>query len=167
MSFLVKALVLICLASPCALSQDPLPVLDVGWRFATQKAPKTDQPTTGPAKALTDDDKVFQRNIRNARTDHPQDPTELTPDGRRAAIDKIEQEAQTKKPDDVRGYFYSARVRNDSGQTIKVIYWEYSFTEIARPTNTVRRQLQHRGHCLLPAPPGADSLAAARADDYP
>jgi hypothetical protein len=31
-------------------------------------------------------------------------------------------------------------VRNDSGQTIKVIYWEYSFTEIARPTNTVRRQ---------------------------
>ena len=139
-SFLTRAFVCILLASPCVFSQDPLPVLDFGWRFTTQKAPRADQPTTGPAKALTEDDLVFQRNARNARTDHPQDPSELTPDGRRAAIEKIEQEARTPKADDIRGFYYSARVRNDSGQTINVIFWEYSFTEIARPTNTVRRQ---------------------------
>ena len=44
------------------------------------------------------------------------------------------------KASDVSGYNYSASVRNDSGKTVKVIFWEYRFTEIARPSNVVRRQ---------------------------
>ena len=31
-------------------------------------------------------------------------------------------------------------MRNDSGKTVEIIYWEYRFTEIANPANVVRRQ---------------------------
>lgn len=117
-----------------------MPVLSSSWRLATQKADKAEVAVTGPARLLTVDDKNFERNVRQARTDRPQEPSEITPDGRRSTLDKIEQEAKTPQPDDLRGYSYSARVRNDGSKTVKVIYWEYRFSEIARPTNVVRRQ---------------------------
>lgn len=110
------------------------------WKFTTQKAPKVEAPTTGPARAMTNDDKNFERNVRAVRTDKQPEPPELSPDGRRATMDRIEQEARTPQPEDVRGFTYSAKLRNDSGKTVKVIFWEFRFTEIARPSNTVRRQ---------------------------
>ena len=67
-------------------------------------------------------------------------PEEGTIDARSAAIEKAVQESRTPKGEKVVGYSYTATVRNDSGKTVKVIFWEYRFTEIARPTNVVRRQ---------------------------
>jgi hypothetical protein len=77
--------------------------------------------------------------VRAARTDNPENPSDLTIDGRRAALDKIEQQARTPSAKSVPGFMYWVRARNDGNKTAKVIYWEYSFTELATPTNVVRR----------------------------
>jgi hypothetical protein len=126
--------------APFCYSQDPLPVISSSWRLSTQKGEKVEVPASGPAKALTPDDQNFARNVRALRTDHEQDPGETTPDGRRAELDKIEQQARTPQPNDVHGYSYLAKVRNDGDRTVKIIFWEYRFTEIAHPANVVRRQ---------------------------
>jgi hypothetical protein len=140
MSILFKASILVLLVSPYALSQDPMPVVSSSWQRTTQKA---QQPTaTGqiPARGLTNDDKYFQRKAREGRTDITIDPTETTVDARSAAMERAVQESRVSKADDVTGYSYVAEVRNDSGKTVEVIFWEYRFAEIARPSNVVRRQ---------------------------
>jgi hypothetical protein len=136
--FAVAALLL--LAAPLCFAQDPMPVLTSAWRYTTEKAPKVETPRSGPAKEITNDDKPMVRNLRQIQVDNSQDPTETTPDGRRAAIDKIESEARAPQPDDIRGFSYTARVKNLADKTAKVVYWEYVFAEIARPANVVRRQ---------------------------
>jgi hypothetical protein len=131
-------LLLVC--SAVCFAQDPMPVLSASWQRSTQKEPQVETPTSGPARALTNDDKNFQRNVREARTDHPENPSDMTPDGRRAALDKIEQQALTPNAKTIPGFTYSLRVRNDGDKTAKVIYWEYEFAEPAAPANIVRRQ---------------------------
>jgi hypothetical protein len=105
-----------------------------------QKAPDPVVPTTGPARAITVDDTMINRKAREFRTDHPSNPSEDSVDGRAQQIEKNVESAQTPKGDDVTGFTYNASIRNDSGQTAKVIYWEYTFTEIAHPANVVKRQ---------------------------
>src|SRR3954469_22844721 len=106
-SRLVNAMFLFFLISPVCFAQDPLPIISSSWRLSMQKATKVEIPTSGPAKALTADDTYVARTSREFRTDHPQDPSEVTPDGRRAEMEKIEQQANTPQPKDQRGYSYS------------------------------------------------------------
>jgi hypothetical protein len=117
-----------------------MPVVSSSWQRMTVKAQKGGVETTGPARAVTNDDKYFQRKAREQRTDSPNDPNVMTDDARRAAIEKAVQESRTPATEDVNGYSYAANVRNESGKTVKVIFWEYRFIELARPTNVVRRQ---------------------------
>src|SRR5262249_48428335 len=83
---------------------------------------------------------MINRKAREFRTDHPSNPSEDSVDGRAQQIEKNVEESRTPKGDDVYGFTYNASVRNDSGQTVKVIFWEYAFTEIAHPANVIRRQ---------------------------
>jgi hypothetical protein len=139
-SAVIRPLFVLLIASLAGFAQDPLPVLKFGWEAAIKKAQKVDAPQTGPARLMTVDDTNVERTNRAARTDHPDDPTTQTPDGRRALIEKNEEEAKTVQPSDVKGFTYSATVRNESTKVVRVVYWEYQFTEIANPANTVRRQ---------------------------
>ena len=136
----VKLSILLLTATSAGFAQDPLPVLRFGWQAAIKKAQKVEVPQTGPAKLMTTDDTLIARTNREARTDHPDDPSQQTPDGRRAIIEKNEQEAKMPQPTDVKGFTYTATVRNDSPKTVKVIYWEYRFAELAHPVNVARRQ---------------------------
>jgi hypothetical protein len=140
MNLALRILVFILVFSTSSLAQDPMPVLGSSWQRMVQKEQQVEAPVSGPARALTNDDKNFQRNVRAARTDNPENPSDLTIDGRRAALDKIEQQARTPSAKSVPGFMYWVRARNDGNKTAKVIYWEYSFTELATPTNVVRRQ---------------------------
>lgn len=137
---LPKIAFFLLLLSPVCFAQDPLPVIKSNWQPAVRKGQKTDAPPTGPAKQMTVDDTYIERVNRAARTDHPDDPSTLTPDGRRAMIEKNEQEAKMAQPVDLNGFAYSATVRNDGSKTVKVIYWEYQFREISHPENLTRRQ---------------------------
>ena len=121
-------------------AQDPLPVLNSSWQRSVRKADDPAVQVSGPARVLTVDDKNFARKAREQRTDNPLSPDKDSIDARSAAMERNVQESRTPKAPDVNGYSYTASVRNDSGKTAKVIFWEYRFTEIAKPTNVVRRQ---------------------------
>jgi hypothetical protein len=140
MNRIFEILVPILLLSPYCFSQDPMTILSSSWQRTMQKAQDPAMLASGPARALTPDDKNFQRKAREQRTDNPIGPDEGTIDARSAAIEKAVEESRTPKGENVGGYSYTAAVRNDSGKTVKVVFWEYRFTEIARPTNIVRRQ---------------------------
>lgn len=122
------------------VAQDPLPVLGSGWQRSVRKADDPAVQPSGPARVLTVDDKNFTKKAREQRTDNPLSPDKDSIDARSAAMERNIQESRMPKASDVSGYNYSASVRNDSGKTVKVIFWEYRFTEIARPSNVVRRQ---------------------------
>lgn len=140
MSFLLRTTILILFIAPTCFSQEPVPVLSSRWFRTVRAAPKPNVTASGPAKPVNPDEKFFQRKAREQRTDNPRDPYEDSIEGRSAAMDKAVQESRAPQPDDVAGYTYVADVRNDSGMSVEVIYWEYRFTEIANPANVVRRQ---------------------------
>jgi len=138
-AFLYVVLVVLILSS-FSFSQDPLPVTRSSWQATVKKVQKADLPPTGPAKQIIVDDTVGPRTAREFKMDHPENPSDQTPDGRRATIEKNEQEANTPRAEDAKGFAYTATVRNDSAKTVKVIYWEYRFIDKADPTKSVRRQ---------------------------
>ena len=141
MNVLLKTSLLAFFMSPVCLPQEPAPILKAGWERSTVKAPKTEAGPSGPAQSVLPDNRYFQRKARENRTDNPIDPHDASIEGRSAAMDKAVQESRAAKAEDTTGYQYAATIRNDSGRgTIEVVYWEYRFTEIARPINVIRRQ---------------------------
>lgn len=141
MKVLLSASVFVLLFSSFCFSQDePVPVLSARWQRTTVQAAQPEVTPVGPVTPVMADTKYFQRKAREQRTDNPLDPNDASIEGRSRAMDKAIRESRTPKPDDLTGYRYVAEVRNDTGKAIAVIFWEYVFTEIARPANTVRRQ---------------------------
>lgn len=140
MKTLFSISVLLLLFSSFIRSQEPLPVLSSRWERTTLQAPKGNVSPIVPARPVTAENKYFQRKAREQRTDNPLDPYEASIEGRSAAMEKAVQESRAARADNAKGYSYFAEVRNDTGKTIDVIFWEYAFTEKARPSNVVRRQ---------------------------
>src|SRR5688572_15932370 len=140
MKVLFRSFVFVLLISPTCFSQDPLPILRSSWQRTVRPAPKINSAPQAPVRGVTPDNKYFQRKAREERTDITVDPNEMTIDGRSAALEKAVQESRAPQLEDTKGFSYLAEVRNDSGKTVAVIYWEYYFTEIARPANVTRRQ---------------------------
>ena len=137
---ILLATIVSLLVSPFCLAQDPMPVLSSAWQRVVKKAVDSRPEPYTPMRAILADDKNFQRNAREQRTDKPLDPNKDSVDARSAQLEAMEQESRSGAPKDSPGFTYSARVRNDSGKTAKVIFWEYRFIELANPTNVVRRQ---------------------------
>ena len=137
---LFEASVLALLLSSYSFSQEPVPVLKARWARTVKPAAKPNIAASGPVRPVNPDEKFFQRKAREQRTDNPRDPYDDSIEGRSAAMDKAVQQSRAPQPDDVVGYTYVAEVKNDSGSPVAVIFWEYQFTEIAHPTNVVRRQ---------------------------
>ena len=140
MSVLFRTGFLVLLISPFCFSQDPMPILRASWQRSVQKAPKPEITAGGPVREVTADTKYFQRKARDERTDITIDPTETTVTARSQAMDKAVEESRAPQPDDLRGYSYLAEVRNDSGKTAEVVFWEYRFAEVSSPKNVVKRQ---------------------------
>jgi hypothetical protein len=140
MRIISGTLVFIFLMSANAFAQDPVSILRSRWYRTNKPAPKTEVPPSGPARTLYPDDKYFQRKAREGRTDNPRDPYEDSIEGRSAAIDRAVQQSRTANPEDVPGFAYLAEIKNDTGQPVDVIFWEYIFTEIAHPQNVTHRQ---------------------------
>jgi hypothetical protein len=140
MIVLLKASILVLVFSSFSFSQEPVPMSNARWERVTLQAPKQNVSPTVPAKPIIAENKYFQRKAREQRTDNPMDPYEASIEGRSAAMEKSVQQSRTAQANDVSGYSYSVDVRNDTGKAVAIIFWEYRFTEIARPTNVVRRQ---------------------------
>lgn len=140
MKLLLLTSILVLFYSSFCFPQEPVMVLSSNWQRTTHKGKVIEPQQTAPARAMINENKNFQRNAREQQSPGAIDPNEMTVDGRSAALEKINQQARTAKTDDVIGYTYSANVRNNSGKTAEIIFWEYRFAEIANPSNVVRRQ---------------------------
>lgn len=140
MKLLLFVSILVLIDSTICVAQDPLPVLNSNWERVTRKANEVDAATVSPTRAILPEDKYFQRKAREQRTDGPLDPNTESMDARSAKMDRVIQETRTPKAEDVTGYVYTTQLRNDIGKKVKIIFWEYRFTEIANPSNVVRRQ---------------------------
>lgn len=136
---LVNSLFFAFLLAPFCLAQDPLPVVSSGWQRSTVKGEKRVDDSPGPAREFIPENKNFQRNVREAKMGAI-DPNRDTLDGRREALDKVVRESRTPDGAATEGYTYRANVRNDGNRTVKVIFWEYRFKELANPANITRRQ---------------------------
>ena len=132
--------ILVLLVAPCCFAQDPVAIIDFSWQRTRLAARKVSTDDVTPARAMTADDKYYQRTARDNQSKSTVDPRENTIDGRRDALEKIMQESRSTKPGDTNGYSYLANVKNDSPKTVSVVFWEYRFTELANPLNVVRRQ---------------------------
>lgn len=141
-------LLLVLIFAPVVSGQDkqnsaddsPLQIQEFKWQKDRKEPPVHDSTRVGPVREVIRENRNFSRKAREQLTPGAMDPNEHTIDGRSAAIDKAVQESRTAKPQRVDGFTYSAKVKNLHTETAEVVFWEYSFTELANPANVARRQ---------------------------
>ena len=115
-------------------------VLEFKWERVRIAGQKLGGDQVAPAKALTAEDKPFQRAAREQQMRGTENPNDYTLDARSAAIEKNVQESRTTKTSDIDAFRYAINLRNKSDSKIEIIFWEYRFKELANPSNIVRRQ---------------------------
>jgi hypothetical protein len=118
----------------------PVEILQYRWSLARITPEQAETPSNAPQAEMIPANKNFQRNARQQGTRGTIDPNDYTIDGRSAALEKIVQNAQTPPKESIDGYAYRAVFRNASRTKIELIFWEYQFTERAKPSNFTRRQ---------------------------
>jgi hypothetical protein len=140
----IVVLVAVIFLIPVAAAQDNqdslVTVIDHRWERVRVSGQKIDNYSAAPVRALTANDKYYQRASRENQPKGVTDPNEYTVDGRSAALEKNVQEARSVKTDDVNAFRYVANFRNESDRKVEIIFWEYRFTEFANPKNVIRRQ---------------------------
>jgi len=145
MRFILALPIVLGLFYSAAMGQDqnadsPVSVLDFKWERVRIAGQKLGGDQVAPAKALTAEDKPFQRAAREQQMRGTENPNDYTLDARSAAIEKNVQESRTTKTSDIDAFRYTANIRNKSGRKIEILYWEVRFKELANPSNIVRRQ---------------------------
>jgi hypothetical protein len=118
----------------------PAVILSFKWDRSRHLAePPDPAANTPPTRDAIPPNKITGRPLRGQPTGI-KDPNEETLEGRQAAIEK---DMQIKNPfpaKNVDGFEYRAKIQNATQKVMEVIFWEYQFTEIANPSNVVRRQ---------------------------
>jgi hypothetical protein len=135
-----------------AEDKEPVEIVAASWSVQRQPGVKN-VPTTNPTqREMTADDKFYARD-RRAQQDRGSapDPSEMTVDGRHAAIEKAIDSANATQTDDRLGYNYTAAFVNNTKVAVDVIFWEFRFIELQHPANVVRRQFL----CSADLKPGA------------
>lgn len=123
---------------------------DAKWSRSRQTPEKPEDLNTGPAHAMTRANRNFQRNARVDTTRGANDPNEFTLDSRSAAIEKNVQDSRSPKADPADGFSYRVNLLNNHKTAAEIVFWEFHFTEIANPSNIVRRKFL----CAMKVKPG-------------
>jgi hypothetical protein len=115
-------------------------VISFKWSKSQQttNAVAADNPI--PARAMTQNDKNLERNARINDPAGRRDPNADTVDARAAALEKSVQSAQNPQTKSIDGFAYQAKIHNTSKQVVEVIFWEYQFSDPAKPGEVTRRQ---------------------------
>ena len=121
-------------------------IVNYKWFKSRQVVERTDAAGSNssaavtPVRAVTPNNKNFERNMRVNNPAGVRDPNADTIDGRSAQLEKNVEEARAPKAKALDGYAYRIKVRNASAKVIEVLFLEYQFDESADATSTVRRQ---------------------------
>jgi hypothetical protein len=107
----------------------------------SRKAVPQQAPTeTGPARAMIPQNKNYARNVRVNDPVGARDPNEDTIDGRSAALEKINQEANQPQNKPVDGFSFLLKLQNTSKKNVEILFWEYQFIDKTNVANVARRQ---------------------------
>jgi hypothetical protein len=128
--------------NPAAAQQvgSPVAVLDFKWSKTRQEGKKVEPEDKAPARAVTQADKNFERNVRANDSVWARDPNADTIDGRSAALEKTVKESRTLQTKAVDGYAYRVKMQNASAKVVGIVFWEYQFIDPANPSAVARRQ---------------------------
>ena len=119
--------------------QSQITVLGFKWSKVHQTAVASgDKPL--PARAVTPNDKNFERTSRINDPAGVRDPNADTLDARGQELEKAKRAANAGAPKMTDAFTYQAKIHNDSKNPIEVVFWEYQFIDRANPANTTRRQ---------------------------
>jgi len=125
-----------------AISEEAAPAIvlsfkcDKSHQLAEPPNPETNTPLT---REPVPQSKVTSRPQRGQPTG-VKDPKEDTFDGRWEELQKDLQITNPFPAKKVDGFEYQAKIQNSTQKVMEVVFWEYQFTEIANPSNVVRRQ---------------------------
>ena len=122
--------------------QDGSAVVVVGFKWSkSRQVPEKLAPVVSTAApAMIPENRNYAKNARANNPTGARDPNEDTIDGRHAALEKINQEAQTPSGKAVDGFAYRAKIQNASTRVIEIVFWEYQFTDPANAAIMTRRQ---------------------------
>ena len=134
------------LAFPDRLVQTPtadgsqITVLSFKWSKGRQTTDTAGADKPLPARAMTQADKNYDRNLRINDPAGTRDPNADTLDARGVALEKSVRDAEKPQTKPVNAFTYQAKIHNASKQVVEIIFWEYQFIDTANPTNVTRRQ---------------------------
>lgn len=118
--------------------ESPITVLSFKWSKVHQtSAPAASNPL--PARAVSPNDKNFERNSRINDPAGVRDPNADTLDARGQELEKVAR-ASGSAPKTTDAFAYQAKIHNGSKTAIEIIFWEYQLHDAANPANMTRRQ---------------------------
>lgn len=118
----------------------PITILSFEWKNDKRDLPQEKTAPVVPVRQVIPENKNFRRTAREQQPPGGQDPNDVTTDGRSAALERTNQEAQSRKREPIIGYSYSARIQNVGKTMIEIVFLEFKFTELANREKVVRRQ---------------------------
>jgi hypothetical protein len=122
-----------------AADAGPITVLSFKWSKIQQPtAPSGGNPL--PARAITPNDKNFDRNARANDPAGVRDPNADTLDQRGQELEKNARSANNPSAKSTGTFAYQAKIKNVSQSVIEIVFWEYQFVDAANPGNISRKQ---------------------------
>jgi len=122
-------------------SSDAGPVTVVSFKWS--KIPQTTVASTDkplPARAVSPNDKNFERTSRVNDPAGFRDPNADTLDTRGQELEKNTRSANTPAAKGTDAYVFQAKIHNAGKSVIEVVFWEYQFIDATNPANVTRRQ---------------------------
>lgn len=118
---------------------DPVSVVSFKWS-KIQRTPVTSADKPLPARAVSPNDKNFERTSRVNDPAGFRDPNADTLDARGQELEKNVRSANNPTAKGTDTFSYQAKIHNSGKSVIEVVFWEYQFNDPSNPANATRRQ---------------------------
>jgi len=117
----------------------PVTVVSFKWSKIQQTSvASTDKPL--PARAVSSNDKNFERTSRVNDPAGFRDPNADTLDTRGQELEKNTRSANKPAAKGTDTFAFQAKIHNAGNSVIEVVFWEYQFIDATNPANVTRRQ---------------------------
>ncbi len=123
--------------APAEENKLPVAVVSASWLRDRQAGNKAVQSAASPMRAITKDDRNFERQKRINDPVGMRDPNADNVDVRGSELERIVQ--QSRESDPVDGYTYLLKIQNLSPKVIENVIWEYRFMQVGNDSSVTRR----------------------------
>jgi len=139
-ALLILPLLISWISSPAPQTDGgPVTVLSFKWSKIQRPSGSSGEAPL-PARAVSQNDKNFERNARTNDPAGMRDPNADTLDLRGQELEKNARAANKSQAKTSDAFAFQAKIHNASQNTIEVVFWEFQFIDAANPANVNRRQ---------------------------